>query len=624
MPVRECPRRDAANLRPIGVLARAVLGLGLLFTVAQPLRAGDASQHEKEVRQATESLKKAGAYVVARAGDPTAVMIVREIDRRTLGLLAKLDRVAYLTLAGDWVIDASLEELPALPQLQSLAIRSHGVGDRGLAVLSRWQTLKNLSLSQLSITDEGLAGLAGLTELESLEVADTLITGAGLRHLHLLPKLWSVVLDDNRLQEAELAQLAKLKGLRTLEVHDHALSDRAVPYLKQLRGLHRLLLRRTQITDAGIDQLRQTLPGAEIVGGSLAVSQEKLSRIGIAVHDYHSQYGHFPPAVLTGPDGKTTFSWRVALLPFLGAERLFAQYRLDQPWDSPANRKVLDQMPDVYREPKPATVSSIAASAASSATAFLAVTGPRTAFAGKEGTAIRQLADGTTNVVMLVEARSGIPWTRPDDLSRESGSLPKLEAVYSEGFNALMADGQPRWFRLPFKDEKALRELLRQSVFALNEQNLSREMIGKPAPGFTLNDLQGKPVTFAPLVARKAALIVFTGARCPPCRVEAPHLAELYRRHQNEGLVILAVNPMDEPADLVRQCAEKEKPPFPTLLDGRSVAQGAYHILASPTTYFVNRDGIIAAIHTGFAPGDERLLERATAELLKGQQRSPH
>ncbi len=407
MPVRECPRCDAADLRPIGVLARvltrAALGLGLLFTVVQPLRAGDpdthaaAARHDREVRQATETLKKAGAYVFGRAGDPTAVMILREIDRPTLDLLAKLDRVASLTLSGDWVADATLEELPAMPQLQSLAIRSHGVVDRGLAVLTRWQTLKNLSLSQLSVTDEGLSALAGLSELESLEVAGTPITGAGLRHLHDLPKLSSVVLDENRLREAELAQLADLKGLRTLEVHDRALSDRAVPYLKRLRGLNRLRLQRTQITDAGIDELKRALPGAEIVGGSLAASQEKVGRIGLAIHEYHSQFGHFPPAVLTGPDGKTKYSWRVALLPFLGSDRLFAQYRQDQPWDSPANRRVLDQMPDVYRSPKSA--------ADSRATSYLAVTGPGTAFAGKEGTAIRQLEAGTVNVIMLVEAK---------------------------------------------------------------------------------------------------------------------------------------------------------------------------------------------------------------------------
>ena len=50
------------------------------------------------------------------------------------------------------------------------------------------------------------------------------------------------------------------------------------------------------------------LPAAEIIGGTLAASQQKLSRIGLALHEYHSQHGHFPPAVSTGPDGKTPYS----------------------------------------------------------------------------------------------------------------------------------------------------------------------------------------------------------------------------------------------------------------------------------------------------------------------------
>ena len=77
--------------------------------------------------------------------------------------------------------------------------------------------------------------------------------------------------------------------------------------------------------------------------------------------------------------------------------------------------------------------------------------------------------------------------------------------------------------------------ILRQSAFALYERETRRDMIGKPAPNFTLKDLGGHDVTLAPLIAGKMAVIVFTCVRCPPCRAEAPHLAELYRRHEMRG-----------------------------------------------------------------------------------------
>ncbi len=545
------------------------------------------------------------------------MIMLGEVDSPTLAMLGKLDRLSAVTLSGEWLTDERLDDLlPILRHIEAIDVRSPRVDDRGIVAFCRCRTLKHVSLARAAITDEGLAPLARLSGLESLEVRGTPITGAGLRYLRQLTKLREVVLDNDRLKETELLRLQGLASLRTLELHNRGISDGAVDSLKQLKGLKRLCLHGTDITDAGIDELRKALPNTEIIGGSLAVSQEKMARIGSALHAYHGQHGHFPPAVLTGPDGKTTCSWRVALLPFLGANSLYLQYRLDQPWDSETNRRLLGQMPDAYRGAKSA--------ADSQATAYLAVTGPKTAFADTRGTAIRQLADGTTNVVMLVEAKSSIPWTKPEDISREERDLPKLAAMYKDGFNALMADGQPRFFHLPFQDENELALLIRKSAFVLRQQEILRAMTGQPAPDFTLKDLAGKDVTLAPLIAGKVALIVFSGVRCPPCRFKAPHLAVLYRRHRSEGLVVLTVNPWDESADLVRQCAGKEKPPFLTLLGGSAVARDQYHSVSTPTTYFVNRDGIIAQIHFGFEPGDERTLEREIVELLGGRSRLLH
>jgi hypothetical protein len=101
-------------------------------------------------------------------------------------------------------------------------------------------------------------------------------------------------------------------------------------------------------------------------------------------------------------------------------------------------------------------------------------------------------------------------------------------------------------------------------------------------------------------------------------------LTEIYHRHEHEGLVMLAVNLMDEPAELVRKYADKEKTPFPTLLQGRSVGSDDYHVVISPTVFFINREGIIVDAHFGFRPGEERTLESEAVELLSGPGRSLH
>ena len=67
------------------------------------------------------------------------------------------------------------------------------------------------------------------------------------------------------------------------------------------------------------------------------------------MHNYHDTHGQFPPAVVVGPDSKTPHSWRVELLPFLDQDALFKEYRLNEPWDSEANKKVLAQSPAVFR-----------------------------------------------------------------------------------------------------------------------------------------------------------------------------------------------------------------------------------------------------------------------------------
>ncbi len=76
--------------------------------------------------------------------------------------------------------------------------------------------------------------------------------------------------------------------------------------------------------------------------------ETNLAEIGKAMHQYLKVHEHFPPAAISSKDGKPLLSWRVALLPYLGHEELYKQFKLDEPWDSEHNQKLLDKMPRVY------------------------------------------------------------------------------------------------------------------------------------------------------------------------------------------------------------------------------------------------------------------------------------
>src|SRR5439155_26925435 len=71
----------------------------------------------------------------------------------------------------------------------------------------------------------------------------------------------------------------------------------------------------------------------------------------MALHNYQGEHGRLPPAVVYGEDGTPLHSWRVLLLPYIGQEELYSEFRLDEPWDSPHNLALLPRRPRAYAPP---------------------------------------------------------------------------------------------------------------------------------------------------------------------------------------------------------------------------------------------------------------------------------
>lgn len=183
-----------------------------------------------------------------------------------------------------------------------------------------------------------------------------------------------------------------------------------------------------------------------------AQSTNNLKQLGLAFHNYHDVYKRFPPAVVMGPDGKTPHSWRVEVLPFLEQKKLYDQYRMTEPWDSPHNKKLLEKMPAVFRDPNmdPASTSSC----------YFALTGNGTVFSNKEGTALRDITDGTSNTILLVDAKREIPWTKPEDIPYDPDKkIPALGGFQENVFLTAFCDGSVRTIAQSI-DEKILRAMI--------------------------------------------------------------------------------------------------------------------------------------------------------------------
>jgi len=166
-------------------------------------------------------------------------------------------------------------------------------------------------------------------------------------------------------------------------------------------------------------------------------TMNNLKQLVLAMHNYHDKHKHFPPATVTGPDGGPPHSWRIELLPDLDQKRLYDQYRMNEPWDSENNKKVLEQMPSVFKSPfdNPNSTNS----------SYYVITGPGTIFEGKDGIPIQDITDGTSNTLIVVESKRNTPWTKPEDIPFDpERPLPAIGGFMNGLFAGALADGSAR------------------------------------------------------------------------------------------------------------------------------------------------------------------------------------
>lgn len=191
-------------------------------------------------------------------------------------------------------------------------------------------------------------------------------------------------------------------------------------------------------------------------------SVQNLRRIAVAMFNYHDTFQSFPPArSRRGRPVNAQLSWRVHLLPYLGEQEqaLYHEFRLDEPWDSPHNRKLVDRIPDSYR-PDDTQLAAVGK------TRFVLPTGEKT-ITPKIGQSVRiaQVTDGLSNTVLIVEAdrEHAVVWTQPADLNVDlQKPLDGIAFGPQDAMLAAMADGRIVRIRRAAAEQK-LADLLTRS-----------------------------------------------------------------------------------------------------------------------------------------------------------------
>lgn len=121
------------------------------------------------------------------------------------------------------------------------------------------------------------------------------------------------------------------------------------------------------------------------------------------------------------------------------------------------------------------------------------------------------------------------------------------------------------------------------------EDRLPGLKIGTAAPDFSLKDLNGNIVKLSDYKGKKV-MLNFWATWCPPCKAEMPAM-EKFHGEVGEDVTILAVN-IDARYD-VKSYVEKMGVSFPVLLDEKDKVNNDYQILTIPTTFFIDKEGVI-------------------------------
>jgi peroxiredoxin len=120
---------------------------------------------------------------------------------------------------------------------------------------------------------------------------------------------------------------------------------------------------------------------------------------------------------------------------------------------------------------------------------------------------------------------------------------------------------------------------------------------GTAAPDFALFSPEGQEISLSDYEGQ-VILINWWATWCPPCKAEMPAINAFYESYQADGFVVLAVN-SQEGASTVKDFIQENGFTFPVLLDSQGQVMDRYHVRALPTSFIIDRHGVIQHIQTG-------------------------
>ncbi len=176
-------------------------------------------------------------------------------------------------------------------------------------------------------------------------------------------------------------------------------------------------------------------------------SQNQLKQLVLGIHNFVDAHRMLPTYDwLKKHEKPSGLSWRVHLLPYVGEVELYNQFKLDEPWDSAHNIKLLEKMPSIYQ---PNIPTGSTETVKHYHTTFAAPLGEKTVFGQNKPIGFQHILDGTSNTIVIVELQPehAIPWTSPEEYRYDKAApTSKLRSINGR-INAALLDGSVHGFR---------------------------------------------------------------------------------------------------------------------------------------------------------------------------------
>ena len=156
--------------------------------------------------------------------------------------------------------------------------------------------------------------------------------------------------------------------------------------------------------------------------------------------------------------------------------------------------------------------------------------------------------------------------------------------------------------------------------------HLKTEATRKPAPNFSLKDADGRIVQLSDFRG-KVVLLNFWATWCDPCRIEIPWFVEFERQHKGQGFAVLGVSMDEDGWQAIKPFVSEAGINYRILLGDDKVSELYGGIDSLPTSFVIDREGRIAAVHVGLVSKSryeddlQQLFETPTRAVGAGAHR---